>query len=359
MQHSDRLRGFPERVLRVLFVCLLGLLAAPFALAKQTDIVHLKNGDRVTGEIKDLVRGQMRLKTDAFGTIYVRWQDVERLTTDKRLQVELVNGQRFFGPALAEDLPDKLSLQIESKVETFDIDQIVFVQPIKGNDQRVGNLNNSLSVGFTYTKASDVTQWHINASTEYRTRKYLLSASYDSLITNNGGGADSGRRNLGGSYYRFRENRWLWFGNASMQENDQLGVDGRVLTSGGVGRFVSQSQSHELLIAGGLSANFEKSIGGASSDDDTDTSLEGLLLLEWTYFKLRTPKSQVDISLDFYPGLTDTDRQRGDLRVRYRQEFIEDLYWNLTYFDNFDTKPPLGATSKRDYGLITSLEYKF
>jgi len=359
MRYSDCLRGSPLQVVPALFLCFSGLIASPFALANKTDIVYLKNGDRVTGEIKNLVRGEMRLKTDTFGIIYVKWQDVERIKTDKRLQVELVSGQRYFGPALADNSPGKLSVQVESDVETFDIDRIVFIQPIKGDNQRVGNLINSLAVGFTFTKASDVMQWHINASTEYRTQKYLVSASYDSLITNNGSGTDSTRRNLGGSYYRFRKNRWLWFGNANIQENDQLGVDGRVLTGAGVGRFVSQSQSHEFILAGGLSANFEKSVVKDGSGDDTETSLEGLLLLEWTYFKLQTPKSQIDISFDFYPGLTDTGRQRGDLRVRYRQEFLADLFWNLTYFDNFDTKPPLGATSKRDYGLITSLEYKF
>jgi len=52
-------------------------------------------------------------------------------------------------------------------------------------------------------------------------------------------------------------------------------------------------------------------------------------------------------------------RHRGDLRVRYRQEFLADLFRNFTYFENFDTKPRLGATSDRDYGLITNLEYKF
>jgi len=74
-------------------------------------IVYLKNGDRVTGEIKDLIRGEMRLKTDTFGTIYVKWQDVERIKTDRRLQVEQVSGQRYFGPALADNSPDRTGFQ--------------------------------------------------------------------------------------------------------------------------------------------------------------------------------------------------------------------------------------------------------
>ena len=154
MKYPDCRRGSPLRVVPALFLCVFGLIASPLALANKTDIVYLKNGDRVTGEIKDLVRGEIRLKTDTFGMMYVNWQDVERIKTDKRLQVELVSGQRYFGPALADNSPGKLSVRQDSNVVTIDMDRIVVIQPIKGNDQRVGNLNNSLAVGFTYCKPS-------------------------------------------------------------------------------------------------------------------------------------------------------------------------------------------------------------
>ena len=52
-------------------VCLLGCFQSPSALAQKNDYVYLKNGDRLTVEVKELTRGQMRLSTDAFGTIHV------------------------------------------------------------------------------------------------------------------------------------------------------------------------------------------------------------------------------------------------------------------------------------------------
>ena len=48
--------------------CLLVLLASP-ALAAKTDVVVLRNGDRLTGEVQQLERGRLQLKTDDLGTV--------------------------------------------------------------------------------------------------------------------------------------------------------------------------------------------------------------------------------------------------------------------------------------------------
>jgi len=50
---------------RAAFSVLAGLLScAPAAAGKRTDVVTLRNGDRITGEVKRLDRGQLEFKTD-------------------------------------------------------------------------------------------------------------------------------------------------------------------------------------------------------------------------------------------------------------------------------------------------------
>lgn len=343
-----------------LSLLLLGIVHA--AYAQKTDTVQLKNGDRITVEIKELDRGQMRLKTDAFGTIYVKWEDVDHIETDKRLQVELIDGRRYFGPARPSELSGQLELDVRGDVVTLTTNDIVSIQPIKGTRGLRGNLDNSLSAGFSYTKANSVMRWNIAASTQYRTEKYLASASFDSIVTNNGSGKDSKRRDLGGQYFRYLRDRWLWFANTQLQENDELGIDGRLLVGGGVGRYLFESQNQELLLGVGLTANLENALGSSDpndSDSDRDASLEGHLSGEWSFFRLHSPKSDVSIRASLFPGITESDRLRGDVRVRYRQEFITDLFLNLTYYYNFDTNPPAGALSETDYGIVTSLELEF
>ena len=329
------------------------------ANAQMSDIVHLKNGDHLTVEVKELDRGQMRLKTAAFGTIYVKWEDVDRIETDKPLQIEVIGGSRYFGPAQPGAAEGNLTLDIGGELLTIPIAEVVYIQPIKGTKSLAGNLDNSLAAGFSYTKANSLMQWNVSASTEYRAERYLASASFDSMITNNGSGKDSKRRDLGAHYFRFLQDRWLWFANTRLQQNDELGIDGRLLVGGGVGRYLVETQKHRLLMGVGLTANVENALGSSdsiSSDNDLGTSLEALLYGEWGFFRLHSPKSDVTISASLFPGLTESDRLRGDAKIRYRQEFIKNLFLNLTYYYNFDTAPPTGALSESDYGIVTSLE---
>jgi len=55
---------------RMFFALLFGFWALP-ALAAKTDVVVLLNGDRITGEVKELSYGQLKFKTDDMGTLYI------------------------------------------------------------------------------------------------------------------------------------------------------------------------------------------------------------------------------------------------------------------------------------------------
>ena len=88
------------RIVRVIALALLiGLLAAPALAADKTDIVVLINGDRITGEIKEMTYGQLKVKTEDIGTLYIEWEKIASITTNQELQVEMADGRRFFGPA--------------------------------------------------------------------------------------------------------------------------------------------------------------------------------------------------------------------------------------------------------------------
>ena len=55
---------------------------------EKTDVVILKNGDRITGEIKKLDRGKLKLKTDDMSTVYIELDldraDLERVRVRDR-----------------------------------------------------------------------------------------------------------------------------------------------------------------------------------------------------------------------------------------------------------------------------------
>ncbi len=76
---------------------LLLLLGAGLAEAQKTDSVWIRNGDRITGEVKSLSRALLKYSTDDLGTIYIEWDKVDRISTPTTFEVELNSGQKFFG----------------------------------------------------------------------------------------------------------------------------------------------------------------------------------------------------------------------------------------------------------------------
>ena len=57
------------------------------------DVVILKNGDRITGEVKGAAGGKLTIKTDHSGEIKVSMAAVANLTTTHPVTIELESGE--------------------------------------------------------------------------------------------------------------------------------------------------------------------------------------------------------------------------------------------------------------------------
>jgi hypothetical protein len=85
---------------RIVFLLAASLAAAlsPFpAAAAKTDVIVMKNGDRLTGEVRKLERGYLTYKTDDMGTLSVEWDKVARVTARTEFEVDDLQGGIYFG----------------------------------------------------------------------------------------------------------------------------------------------------------------------------------------------------------------------------------------------------------------------
>src|SRR5512137_360093 len=79
-----------------------GLLMLIFAILpasarEKTDVVTLKNGDRITCEIKSLMRGMLTVKTDSMSTVQIKWPDIESISSKHLFTLQDTAGQIFVG----------------------------------------------------------------------------------------------------------------------------------------------------------------------------------------------------------------------------------------------------------------------
>ena len=325
----------------------------------KTDILYMKNGDRVTGEITQLLLGEVYLETRSFGNIKVKWKDIRRIESDKYIQFETTDGSRYFGSVEKPEADSEVIVNTSEGQEVVEFDSIIYFEQINRDQNFWDRLDKHLRLGFSYTQASDVMRWNVATGLEWRETDFNTNISFESFVTNNREGEDSRRANLGASYTRYLRNRYLWVATADLQTNDELGVDQRFLLAGGFGRYIVQSQQTELTASLGLAANWESSVGDDQDPSSSDAHLEGILEVDWTFFKLSSPKARYRVKGRYFPGLSDTGRNRADINIVFKQEFVADLFWNLELFGSYDSRPPSGAQSTSDYGIITSLEYEW
>ncbi|HET8783637.1 MAG TPA: hypothetical protein VFM63_14525, partial [Pyrinomonadaceae bacterium] len=85
----------PRRFCRPGVIVLLSLLCACSALAKNVDdVVVLKNGDRLTGEIKGLQRGELRIKADYMAeSVRLDWSKIQSIESKSMFMIWLVDGK--------------------------------------------------------------------------------------------------------------------------------------------------------------------------------------------------------------------------------------------------------------------------
>jgi len=330
------------------------LLSAADAIARErTDVVWLKNGDRVTGEIKELERGKLRVKTDSMGDVYIEWGDIATFNSVFAFQFELLTGQRFTGSVSNESGAQTITMTTAQQKIELELDSVVRISQIESSFWQ--RLHGSLSFGYNFTKASDVAQTNLSFSIDNRTeiRKHSLSGS--AILTSDQASQSTQSSNLSFDTTRFRSNRWFNLYVAALESNDELGLDLRSSIGAGIGRFLHQTDHSEFALVGGALATYEQLQGQASSQEN----LEGLLGLGYSRFLYDDPMIDLNVSLLAYPSFTTSGRVRAQLDINLRWELIKDLYWDLTYYNTYDSDPPSGSLSTNDYGVVTSLGWSY
>jgi hypothetical protein len=111
-----------------------------------------------------------------------------------------------------------------------------------------------------------------------------------------------------------------------------------------------------LPVLVGLGFNREWAGGDFGQDS---YNLEAIVRVDWSVFVYHSPKTDLKFSLSTYPGLSDLGRVRLDFDSRLRREIIKDFFVDLSFYVNYDNKPPSVTASTTDYGFVTSVGYSF
>jgi hypothetical protein len=319
--------------------------------AQKADTVVLRNGDRIVGEIKYVDRGALSYKTDDMGTLSIKWDKIRRIISYRYFEVELGSGAIYYGQLLAASQDSQVVVAVGSFSDTLPKTNIVRINPI--GRSFLSRVDGHISIGFTFQRANHLWNLSGDVAADYRTRQWLSRLESNAYFQDEEASSATSRSSIALKQQRFLAHRWLLLGSGQFEQNQELDLELRGLLTAGGGRFLIQTPGSTLLAAGGLVYTRERFT--ASS---TTSNVELLLSLGGEYYRLDTPKSDLQATLSLYPGLSDFGRVRGDLEMNLSHEFIKDFMAGITLFDKFDSRPPSSA-AKNDYGVTFSVGWIF
>jgi hypothetical protein len=329
---------------------------------EKKDVLVFTNGDRITCEIIKLEKGYLYVKLDYVdGTVAMDWSKIAKVESTQDFVVADKAGTRYTGSlqSVAEGTNPEERKELQVQVAGTSASAVVPGKEVVEIDRTDNtfwqNLHGGLSTGLNFSKQQSRTQYNFQANTLFQRAKWSTSANYQSSFS--GGGDVSDLRNdLSLNITRqLRSPRNFYAGLAEFLQSDQQQLTLRTTLGGALGHVFSSTNNSFVTGYGGLDWNRER-YSAEATVGQTGDSAEFVLGTQLNFFRFKT--TNILATANVYPSITDPGRVRFDLNTSLKLRIAKDLYWNLGYYLNVDSRPPQNLP-KTDYGSSSSLGWTF
>ena len=344
----------PRLLASLATVLVLSLVAAvpPAHAAPRVDVVVLRNGSRVIGEIRSMTKSRVELKTDDMGTLQIEWDNVVALTSPEFFEVEDMGGGLHFGSLHPGPGDDTLEVVAEWGSDVLPLGQVARIQLVKAGfwDKFKG----SLDLGGGYTSATELLQVSFDAELNYKRPRFEALARADAVLTQQPEAEDTQRIAIALGYTRILKDRHRLYTLGMFEQNQELGFDLRSSLIGGWSYALARSRKNLLTGGAGLAVNREKPLEGEST-----TNLETVFGFNYENFAYDFPNTDIQIRMLGFLGLDQWGRYRLEVNASLRRELFSDFYIGFKAYESYDSEPATEGASKNDWGLSLTLGYSF
>jgi hypothetical protein len=345
-------------IVRIAAACLGAslLAAAPLRAGEKTDVLYMKNGDRLTCEIKTLSAGVLQVSLDYVdGTISLDWLAIDSLNSKRLFIVMLEDGSVYTGKlVIASTVPGgPAKLKISSGPGSFVlIDKEEVVTLGETSDDFWRRFAVSISSGIIFTKANNSAQYNLSSSITYPRPRWSASLLFNSALSTASGLESSTRNQLDlGAYHLLPPKNWFYAGQATLLQSTEQSIDLRTGIGGSIGRYVANTEHFSLSFGGGLgwqNTQYAQSVSSAEPEDILALLISGDMRL------VKFKRTKLTASFTALPALSDPGRFFFNTNADIFFKLFSNFSLTFTFYGNWDTRPP-PTFSGSDYGFTTGL----
>ena len=314
------------------------ILVSPLPAKRKDDIVVMRNGDKMTGELKRLENGILYFKADYMvDAVQLDWERVEALETRDSYTIFLTTGKRATGTIeVAGNRPAGGGFAVTSGSEVFRAPrgEVVGIHPVE--DTFWHQLTGSVDYGFDFTGGTNTTQSTLSADLAYRTENWAVQIDGSSVFNRQNGARNSGRNTLDFFYLRYLNDRWFLGLTSDLLNSQQQDLTLRLTAGGGIGRDLVRLRTASVQLLGGVIYSTEKyaaSTGYESYIRDAEAQFRLL------YSKYVFKTTQFVGTVYAFPNLTTPGRVRFGTQTDLSHEIFRNFDRKLSLYENYDTGP--------------------
>jgi hypothetical protein len=340
--------------------CLVLFLATPLCAREKSDLLIMKNGDRITCEIKGLSSDTLYVRVDyILGTSSVEWAKVDHVESRQLFIVKTKDGVVYSGtlstPETSGGRPVNIRV-LESSESSAEIDKSQIIKMDQTSETIWQRFNGDIGLGVIYSKGNQSTQYNFSSSLNYPRERWSASLAYDSTLSSSTGTSPATRNDLTLNVERLlRWNNWYYAGLGDFLQSSTQGIQLQSTIGAGIGRYLVNDNRSSFSVVGGLvwqRINYQQMIVPSLTQNNASALIGSELRL------FRFNKTNLSVSATLLPSVTDSGRVHFNLNTSYYVKLWSNLTWNISFYGNWDNRPP-PTFSGSDYGSSSGVAWKF
>src|SRR5271167_1410013 len=215
--------------IRAVILCFALFFAAPLFARESTDVIVMKNGDRITCEVKGLSGGVLYVSPPyVIQTISVDWSKVERLESKQLFLVKMADGSVYRGILNTAETPAGHPMEIqvaETPEKKVVLDSSRIVQVGETSEKFLQRFTGGLNFGTTYSKGNQSTQYNLSALATYPRERWAAQLGFSSNLNRSSGVTASTWNQVTPSFLRLlRWNNYFYEGFANFLQSSEQGI---------------------------------------------------------------------------------------------------------------------------------------
>jgi putative salt-induced outer membrane protein YdiY len=338
-------------------IVILTVLFCAVAEATGKDLVVMKNGDRLTGQVKKLESGVLYVDLDyVSGSVGVDWLQVDRVESSGGFQVVFKNGERVAGKiskVSETEAPGKdFEVQGQNATVHTSAPDVVNIESSKRSVWR--QLTGSIDFGYSFTSGNSQSQTNSDASVGYLTTKWSGNGSFVSSFSGQPGSPKTKLVEVQTLDAVFVSRNSFIAGLGDFLHSSQQALTLRTTLGGGYGRYLIHTNQNVLAWLAGAVYTHETFTSAVNQPPAQNA--EALAGLQYQLFQFKRYSLQSQILV--YPGLSDIGRIRTTTKTTFSMKLVNNFHTDFSFWDNFDSSPPSGA-KRNELGVSNSIGWTF